>query len=703
MFMTRVQSPCSICVLAILTVALTLGVHAASISITPATATVLVGQTAALTANGAVLPVSIGTGLWFSCVLYSDQTVRCTGINNQGEVGNGTTANQFEPVLVNGTVNAVSIRNGNEHVCTLVGDGRMQCWGTNFTGQIGTGVIGNFYATPQLVQNMSTAVKAIAGGYHTCAMMPDSTVQCWGRNQDGQLGNGDATTDTSLPAPVQNLGTVADLATGSYHNCALMPDHTAMCWGRNGRGQVGDGTFNSPITQPHQVVGLTNAVMLNLGGFHSCALMPDATVKCWGQGDQMQLGVPGLAASNTPVTVTGLSNVTALYQGFLHTCVKLADGSVWCWGQNDFGQLGNGATGNTATPVQVQGIVNPLYVVGGIGHTCALMPDRSVRCWGEGDFGQLGDGRGVNSLTPVTMHFTGSTWTSSNPGVATVDATGLITGVSRGTSTITMTDSFGNIGSATVNVATLLNLSVVRQGDGNGTVTSSPAGISCGTTCSAPFVSDSLVTLTAAAAADSTFAGWTGCDSVSGATCTVSMSNARSVTAIFMLKRFTLTAAKNGNGGGAVASNPAGISCGAACASDFVVNTVVTLTAFPNADSNVTGWTGCDSVSGATCTVTMAGARTATATFTLKQFPLTVSKTGIGRGTVSSSPAGINCGAACSANFTIHTTVTLTATPNLGSIFNGWTGCDAVNGSSCTVTVAAAKNVSANFLGLPLD
>jgi alpha-tubulin suppressor-like RCC1 family protein len=701
--MTRVRSLHPIPVLAILMVALTLGVRAATVTITPATPTVLVGQTVQLTANGAVVPTSIGTGLWFTCVLYSDQTVRCAGLNNQGEIGNGTTANQFEPALAAGTVNAVSIRNGNEHVCTLVGDGRMQCWGTNFTGQIGTGVFGNFYATPQFVQNMTSAARSIAGGYHTCAVMPDSTVQCWGRNQDGQLGNGDATTDTALPAPVQSLGPVADLVTGSYHNCALMPDRTVMCWGRNGRGQVGDGTFNSPITLPHQVVGLTNVVSLNLGGFHSCALMPDATVKCWGQGDQMQLGVPGLAASNTPVTVTGLSGVTAIYQGFLHSCAKLSDGTVWCWGQNDFGQLGNGVTGSTATPVQVQGITNPIYVVGGIGHTCALMADRSVRCWGEGDFGQLGDGRGVNSLTPVTMHLTGSTWTSSNTGVATVDASGLVTGVAHGSSTITMTDSFGNSGSATVNVATLLNLSVVRQGDGNGTVTSNPTGISCGSACTAAFVSDSQVTLAAAAAADSTFAGWTGCDAVSGAACTVAMSNARSVTAIFMLKRFTLTAAKNGNGGGTVTSSPAGISCGSACASDYVINTVVTLTATPNADSNVTGWTGCDSVSGATCTVTMANARTATATFTLKQFPLTVSKTGIGRGTVTSSPAGISCGAACAANFTIHTTVTLTATPNRGSIFNGWTGCDAVNGSTCTVAINSARQVSADFFGLPLN
>jgi hypothetical protein len=302
------------------------------------------------------------------------------------------------------------------------------------------------------------------------------------------------------------------------------------------------------------------------------------------------------------------------------------------------------------------------------------------------------------------MHLTASTWTSSNPSVATVASSGfgaVVTGVRRGTATITMTDPFGNTGSVDVVVRDMLSLAVIRQGDGGGTVTSAPAGINCPTACSATFVSDSQVTLTAGAAADSLFSGWTGCDSVSGATCTVTMANARSVNAIFVLKRFTLTATRSGTGSGTVTSSPAGINCGTACASDFVINTTVTLTAAPGADSLFTGWTGCDSVSGATCTVTMANARSVNATFMLKQFTLTVTKTGIGSGTVTSSPAGISCGTTCAGNFTINTTVTLTATPSLLSIFTGWTGCDAVNGNVCTVQMTAAKAVSASFLGVP--
>jgi alpha-tubulin suppressor-like RCC1 family protein len=702
--MKSCHAPARILTLAASTLLLTLGLRAASMTIAPANPSLLVGQTLQLTTDGAVVPVSITSGAWHVCVLYSDQSVRCTGLNNQGEIGNGTTGNAFEPALAAGTVNPVTLEDGFEHTCTLVGDGTMQCWGTNYTGQLGDGTMGGFAVAPQFVHGITNATKAISGGYFTCAILADHTVQCWGRNQDGQLGNGDSTTDVPLPAPVQGLGAVADLFAGGYHNCALMPDHTVACWGRNGRGQVGDGTDTTPVTQPHQVVGMNSAVALALGGYHSCALLQDASVQCWGQSDFGQIGAPGLALSKVPITVNGVAGATAVYASFHHSCARLSDGTVRCWGFNGFGQLGDGTTTDSASPVQVQGIVNPLALAAGEGHTCALMPDRFVRCWGENNFGELGDGTGTNSLTPVKMHMTGLTWTSSNPSVATISATGLVTGVGAGTSTMTATDSVGNSATTTVTVAQMLTLSAIRQGDGLGTVTSSPAGIACGQTCAGSFTSGSQVTLTAAAGADSLFTGWTGCDSVSGATCTVAMSAARSVTAIFMLQRFTLAAVRTGLGGGTVTSSPSGINCGTACSSDYVVNTSITLTASPAANAVFLGWTGCDSTSGATCTLLMSAARSVTADFDLKRVTLTaaVNRELLGNGTVTSSPAGINCGADCSEAYVTGTAVTLTAHPTGVSLFNGWTGCDAVNGASCTVTMNAAKSVTASFIGLSL-
>ena len=242
-----------------------------------------------------------------------------------------------------------------------------------------------------------------------------------------------------------------------------------------------------------------------------------------------------------------------------------------------------------------------------------------------------------------------------------------------------------------------VTLSITKSGTGTGTVTSSPAGIDCGATCSALFNINTSVTLTAAPAANSTFTGWSGCNSTSGTSCTVTMNAAKTVTASFTLQTFPLTVTKSGTGTGTVTSSPAGINCGAACSAIYSSGTVVTLSPLPSADSDFTGWSGCDNVSGTSCTVTINTAKTVTATFTLKVFALSVAKTGNGGGTVTSSPAGINCGADCSELYNINTPVTLTAAPDANSTFTSWSGCDSTNGTACTVTLTAAKNVTATF------
>jgi hypothetical protein len=212
------------------------------------------------------------------------------------------------------------------------------------------------------------------------------------------------------------------------------------------------------------------------------------------------------------------------------------------------------------------------------------------------------------------MTGTGVTWTSSNTSVATINATGVATGVGAGTATITATDASGTSASTTLTVVGEANLTVFRTGAGTGTVTSSPAGINCGADCSEVYVSGTVVTLTATAASDSTFAGWSGCDTVSGATCTVTVSSGRTATAAFDLKRFTLTVSKTGlfGGMGSVTSNPSGISCGADCSESYTSGTAVTLTA---SGTLFMGWTGCDSASDTTCTVTMSSAKSVSARF----------------------------------------------------------------------------------------
>jgi uncharacterized repeat protein (TIGR02543 family) len=238
-------------------------------------------------------------------------------------------------------------------------------------------------------------------------------------------------------------------------------------------------------------------------------------------------------------------------------------------------------------------------------------------------------------------------------------------------------------------------LAVVKGGTGTGTVTG--GGIACGATCSASYVSGTAVTLTATADAGATFASWTGCDSTAGATCSVTVTADRTVTAIFdpivNPPRYTLTVLKAGTGTGAVTGG--GISCGATCSASLASGTAVTLTATADAGSTFAGWTGCDGTAGATCSVTVTADRTVTATFDPVQYTLNVQKGGTGTGAVTGG--GISCGATCSASLASGTAVTLTATADAGSTFAGWTGCDSTVGAACGVTMTASRTVTATF------
>jgi PKD repeat protein len=163
----------------------------------------------------------------------------------------------------------------------------------------------------------------------------------------------------------------------------------------------------------------------------------------------------------------------------------------------------------------------------------------------------------------------------------------------------------------------------------------------------------------------------------------------------YNLGPYSLTVSTDGTGSGAIGSSPAGISCGYTCQASFDAGTTVTLTPTPDASSTFTGWSG-DCSGGGSCQVTMNQARSVTATFALKTSSLTVAKAGTGSGQVTSSPAGISCGNACQASFNFGTVATLTASPDAGSLFTGWSG-DCSGSGSCQVTMNQAHSVTATF------
>ncbi|MBA3393312.1 MAG: DUF4215 domain-containing protein [Deltaproteobacteria bacterium] len=272
--------------------------------------------------------------------------------------------------------------------------------------------------------------------------------------------------------------------------------------------------------------------------------------------------------------------------------------------------------------------------------------------------------------------------------------TGWTGGGCTGTGTCTVTMN----AATTVNANFDLNnftLTVTPAGTGGGHVGSIPAGIDCGATCMAGFTAGTVVTLIASPDATSTFTGWSGACSGT-ANCVVTMSQARAVTATFAVKTFALTVTVPG-GGGDVTSSPAGIACPGDCSQTYTANTMVTLTAAPDAGKAFAGWGGACSGTGS-CVVTMDAAKSVSATFVNNR--LTVVREGDGSGNVSSNPGGINCGGDCSQDYNVGQSVTLTATAASGSRFAGWSGGACSGTGTCVVTMNGPLAITANFVDL---
>lgn len=464
----------------------------------------------------------------------SDGSARCAGRNQFGQLGDGSWTNSAALVQPQGLTSLALAVAGDEFTCALRTDGTAMCWGLGEKGQRGDGTYDQIVLTPVAVQGLTNAAALSAGYNHACALLSDGTMRCWGDNTSGQLGNA-SITGSATPSAVTGLSGVLAMSVGAFHTCALLQDHTVKCWGANDSGQLGDGTVTTSFT-PVTVTGLSNVTAIAGGGSHTCALLGNGSIECWGDGYNGQLGDGAGVPSATPVQVSGITTAVDVAGGWAHTCARLGNGTLRCWGEGTSGELGDGAMQTATTPVAVAGITTAAGLTSGwYHHSCAMLADGSVRCWGTNEWGQFGNGTTTSSGTPVAMSVAGIAWTSSNPAVATINAAGVATGVAPGVTTITATDTLGHTATTTLTVnQPLATLTVVKAGLASAlaTVSSSPAGISCGSDCSQSYAVGTVVTLTASPGLLLT--SWSGCDTVNGASCTVTMTAGRSVTANFV-------------------------------------------------------------------------------------------------------------------------------------------------------------------------
>ena len=355
-------------------------------------------------ATGTATPVA--AGIYHSCAIFVGGTVKCWGLNDHGQLGDGTTGNSdgttnysLGYVAVTGITTATSISAGSDYSCALLTGGTVKCWGTNGFGQLGNGTTTSS-SVPVSVSGLTNATAISAGLLHSCALLVGGTVKCWGWNVLGELGDG-TTIDSSVPVVVSGLTNVTAITTGVDHSCALLTGGTVKCWGNNGFGQLGNGTTTSSSV-PVSVSGLTNTTAISAGHMHSCALLVGGTVKCWGWNVFGQLGDGTTIDSSVPVVVSGLTNVTAITTGSWFSCALISGGTVKCWGNNYFGQLGDGTTTSSSVPVSVSGLTNATAIGAG-NPICALTSDGTIKCWGYNFYGGLGDGTTIASSVPVVV------------------------------------------------------------------------------------------------------------------------------------------------------------------------------------------------------------------------------------------------------------------------------------------------------------
>jgi alpha-tubulin suppressor-like RCC1 family protein len=319
--------------------------------------------------------VQIAAGNNHTCALLQSGLAYCWGMNNAGQLGYGHTSNigDGEPVVSAGFVNAGGVLSmidaGGDHTCAVLKEtGVVRCWGENQFGQLGQGTTTDFgdsssepiFAAPNVPLGTGT-VKALAlGDHHSCVIMTNGDVHCWGLNTSGQLGIGnfsgaigdaanEAITNVRLGGPARKI------VAGETHTCALMETGFMRCWGDDSNHQIGNAAHQS-ISDPSalgDIVTGDEVADIGLGDQHTCALLVDGQLKCWGRGVEGQLGNGGSNFVTTPPTTPvnlGAASAYLIGGGRFHTCAVRSNGKARCWGNSGFGQLGQGSTASILNP-----------------------------------------------------------------------------------------------------------------------------------------------------------------------------------------------------------------------------------------------------------------------------------------------------------------------------------------------------------------
>lgn len=296
-------------------------------------------------------------------------------------------------------------------MCALLSNGTVECWGYNGQGQLGNGGTTN-EPSPGLVQNLGGTATALATGEsHSCVVLSTGAVQCWGDNTYGELGGTTSTTCNgtkcaTTPVTVPSLSNATAVAVGRALSCALISGGTVKCWGDNSLGELGNNMLGTSSSMPVPVSNLTGVTAIAVGGFHACALKSDSTVWCWGDDTADELGYPESMTCDgsssefcSPVPMESGADIAQTVAAAGPQTCAVEGGDVECWGTNSSG-LGDGATTESIALVGATGISSAKSVSVGDGTACALISGGTVECWGAGP---LGNGTTASSASPMLV------------------------------------------------------------------------------------------------------------------------------------------------------------------------------------------------------------------------------------------------------------------------------------------------------------
>jgi alpha-tubulin suppressor-like RCC1 family protein len=354
--------------------------------------------------------ISAGPGGYHTCgIRASDSRVFCWGDNAFGDLGDGTNVQRRIPTLTTDSSAYAKISLGDLQACGIRTSGnRVLCWGSNYYGTLGDGTTADRW-NPTLTTDASAYTKVSTGHIHTCGIRSDGRVLCWGYNGQGGLGDG-TTTQRLTPTLTTDTSSYIDISVGSYNTCGVRADGRVLCWGSNTYGELGDGTTTQRLT-PTLTTDTSSYTSVSTGTdqagsyTHTCGLRSDGRVLCWGFNANGGLGDGTTTQRLNPTLTTDSSAYTKISVGDLHTCgIRTSDSRALCWGNNAaYGEVGDGVPPitNRLNPTLTNDSSAYIDVAGGYFHSCGVRAGGIALCWGYNQYGELGDGTTTGHRFPT--------------------------------------------------------------------------------------------------------------------------------------------------------------------------------------------------------------------------------------------------------------------------------------------------------------